>query len=266
MAKRRRSKAKHSRKSTRRRRRRNGAGLGRSAFLSLMAAGKRKAKRSGKRRKTRAKKSRSGRRIRPTIITRGGKLFRPRRSKYFPRSRRVNGRRRRVARRRNGGSLMTAIKNVFQVRTVSRYASIGAGIFAGTLFSRFLNTGIVPFTAIAAPSSLMAPLQKLRPIHGLLHMVLGAIVASKVRNKYIQDAAIGIAALGGFDVVTQLLARAGMKNLPTFSGMNVDLVSGRTSYSGMNVNLRSGRTMAGMANAYDAESTHLADNINDMIS
>ncbi len=268
-----------SKRSTprRRRRRRNGAGLGRTAFLALMAKGKAKARRAGpKRRKTRTKrarkaKARKGRRIRPTILMSRGKLYRPARSKYFPRSRRVNGRRRRS----NGSnSLVKAIKNVFQVRTVSHYASIGGGIFLGTLFSRMLNTGLIPFTATALiPASILAPIQKIRPIHGLLHMVLGAIVAAKVRNKYVQDVAIGVSALGGFDLVTQILARAGVIGLPTFSGMNVDLVSGRTMYSGMNVNLRTNQVMAGMnvdlkgmARSYDAESDHLADNINDMLS
>lgn len=272
----RRSRSKSKRSTTRRRRRRNGAGMGRTAFLALMAAGKRKKARSGgKRRKSRAKrstkrarKSRSGRRIRPTIILSRGKLYRPRRSKYFSRPRKVNGRRRR---RSNGsGSLVRAVKGVFQVRTISRYASIGGGIFLGTLFSRLLNTGVVPFTALALPAALMAPLQKLRPIHGLLHMALGALVASKVRNKYAQDAAIGIAALGGFDLVTQVLSRVGVVGLPTFSGMNVDLVSGRTMYSGMNVSMRPMAGMnvdlKGMARSYDSESDHLADNINDMLS
>ena len=88
----------------------------------------------------------------------------------------------------------------------------------------------------------------------------------------------------------QVLALAGMKNLPTFSGMNIDM-RGMTQYAGMtypgavygkvprqagmNVDLRGRRTRAmagvnvdlmGEARHRDAENSHLADNINDMLS
>lgn len=283
MARRRRSKSKSHRKTTRRRRRRNGAGLGRTAFLALMAKGKRaKARKSPKRRKARKsskRKSRAGRRIRPVIISSRGKLYRPRRSKTFPKSRRVNGRRRRS----NGKSLVSSIKSIFQVRTISRYASIGGGIFAGTLFSRMLNTGLVPFTSIALPASITTSLAKVRPFHGLLHILAGSLLMTKVRGKYAQDVGVGLAALGGFDLLMQVLSRVGVKNLPTFSGMNVTW-SGRSQYAGdtypgamaggMNVDLRRGaRKMAGYnvdlmgeARHRDAESEHLADSINDMLS
>jgi hypothetical protein len=295
MAKRRRSVKSKSRKS--RRRRRNGAGMGRTAFLALMAKGKaRKAGKSGKRRKsskrraTKATKRRArsvaGKRIRPVILSRGGKYYRPRRSKYFKTARRVNGRRRRS----NGaaGKLLSTVKGMFKVPSLLRYASIGGGIFGGTLLSKMLNTGIVPFTSMALPASVTSALAKARPAHGLIHILAGTIIASKARNKHIKDAALGLAALGSFDLLMQVLALAGMKNLPTFSGMNIDL-RGMTQYgmtypgavygvpkqAGMNVDLRGRRTraMAGMnvdllgeARARDAENSHLADNINDMIS
>lgn len=295
MAKRRRSAKTKSRKS--RRRRRNGAGMGRTAFLALMAKGKarkagkrrksRKATKSVKRRKTsrKAKRSTAGKRIRPVILSRGGKYYRPRRSKYFKTARRVNGRR-----RRNGSSLINTVKSMIKVPSLLRYASIGGGIFGGTLLSKLLNTGLVPFTSLALPASITTTLAKVRPAHGLIHILAGTVIASKARNKHIKDAALGLAALGSFDLLMQVLAMAGMKNLPTFSGMNIDL-HGMTQYAGMtypgamygrvprqagmNVDLRGRRTraMAGMnvdmlgeARNRDAESSHLADNINDMIS
>jgi hypothetical protein len=292
MAKRRRSVK--SRKSSRRRRR-NGAGLGRTAFLALMAKGK--ARKAGKRRKTKSSKRRktskrrrsvSGKRIRPVIISKAGKYYRPRRSKYFKTARRVNGRRRRA----NGaaGKLLSTVKGMFKVPSLLRYASIGGGIFGGTLLSKLLNTGLVPFTSIALPASVTSALAKVRPAHGLIHILAGTVIASKARNKHIKDAALGLAALGSFDLLMQVLAMAGMKNLPTFSGMNIDL-RGLTQYNGMtypgamygkmptqagmNVDLRGRRTRAmaglnvdllGESRHRDAESSHLADNINDMIS
>ncbi len=297
MAKRRRSAKTKSRKSSRRRRR-NGAGMGRTAFLALMAKGKAKASRKGSKRRKSSKRrtvktakrrarSTAGKRIRPVILSRGGKYYRPRRSKYFKTARRVNGRRR----RRNGSvGLVSTIKSMFKVPSLLRYASIGGGIFGGTLLTKMLNTGLVPFTSIALPASITSALAKARPAHGLIHIALGAVVAKKVRNKHVQDAALGLAALGSFDLLMQVLALAGMKNLPTFSGMNIDL-RGMTQYAGMtypgamygkvprqagmNVDLRGRRTraMAGMnvdlmgeARNRDAESSHLADNINDMLS
>jgi hypothetical protein len=61
----------------------------------------------------------------------------------------------------------------------------------------------------------------------------------------------------------------GMVGLPTFSGMNVNML-GRTQYnelSGMNVDLSGMNVnMLGNANYRDAESDEIADNINDMLS
>lgn len=242
-------------------------------------------------RKSRAKKSRAksyGRRARPVIYVDGhGNFHRPKkgRVRYFKKAgMKVNGRRHRkarkhYARRRNGTSIMSAIKNVFQVRTIAQYASIGGGLFAGTLLSKLLNTGLVPFTSYQLPASVTDTLSKVRPAHGLIHILAGTLLAAKSRNKYLKDAGIGLAALGGFDLLMQGLSMAGVKNLPTFSGMNVNLM-GMTQYSlpnsaggvpprmsGMNVNLRGMNVdLMGDAWADECESNHLADNINDMVS
>lgn len=258
-----------------RRRRRNGAGLGRAGFAAAMASARKAPKRRKKSRSSSRKKApkRSGRRIRPTIlVSKTGTYRRPRRSKYFKRPRMVNGRkRRRLTRRRNGGSIMSAIKRTLTVSTMSGYLAIGGGIFAGAMLSRMLNTGLVPFTATALPASVSSTLTSryVRPFHGILHIVLGTIIASKVKNKYVRDAGMGLAALGGYDLLSQALSAVGVMDLPSLSGMNVDLM-GRTSYSGMNVNLLGGGMnvdlMGNDSRSTDTESGYLADNINDMIS
>ena len=264
-------------KNKSRRRRKNG---GRAGFYAAKAAQMAHAHVPGKksRKKSRARKSsrKSWKHIRPTVLVgpKNGRYYRPRRSKYFKRATRINGRR-----RRNGTSIMSAIKNVFQVRTIAQYASIGGGLFAGTLLSKLLNTGLVPFTSYQLPASVTDTLSKVRPAHGLIHILAGTLLAAKSRNKYLKDAGIGLAALGGFDLLMQGLSMAGVKNLPTFSGMNVNLM-GMTQYmlpnsaggvpprmSGMNVNLRGMNVdLMGDAWADECESNHLADNINDMVS
>lgn len=257
------------------RRRRNGGGYGRKAFAALRssyaAVKAPKRKKSRKSRKKAAK--RSGRRIRPTIlVSKSGTYHRPRRSKYFTRPRMVNGRRRksrRLSRRRNG-SVMSAIKRTLTMSTLSGYLSIGGGIFAGALISRMLNTGLVPFTTSALPVSVttFANQKYVRPFQGILHIVLGTVIASKVKNKYVRDAGMGLAALGGYDLLSQALSFMGVANLPVLSGMNVNML-GRSGYSGMNVDLLGGMNVDLMGNTtqpMDSESGYLADSINEMIS
>lgn len=250
-------------------RRRNGAGLGRSGFAAAMAAARKAPKKKSRKKSRKAKAKRSGRRIRPTIlVSKTGSYRRPRRSKYFKRPRMVNGRRRKA--RRNGASLMSIVKRTLTVSTMAGYLSIGGGIFAGALLSRMLNTGMVPFSQTALPDSVSETLSNkyVRPFHGILHIVLGGLIASKVKNKYVRDAGMGLAALGGYDLLSQALSALGVTNLPTLSGMDVNML-GRTSYSGMNVDLLGGGMnvdLTGDARYSAAESNYLADNINDMIS
>ena len=263
----------HKRKSHKRRR--NGGGLGRNTFLAKMAAGKRKAAKSRKapkrkkaRKASRRRASSAKRRIRPTVlVSRSGRYYRPKRSKYFTRPRRINRRRRNGM----GGNLMSIIKRTFTLNSVTNYLGIGGGLFVGTMLSKMLNTGIVPFTNTALPASLTSTLsgKYVRPFHGFIHIILGTLIASKVRNKYAKDVGVGLAVLGGFDLLTQALSAMGMVGLPTFSGMNVNML-GRTQYnavSGMNVDLSGMNVnMLGNANYRDAESDEIADNINDMLS
>ena len=245
----------------------------RRAVAAVATPKRRKARKS--RRKSRAKVRKvTGRRIRPTIlVSKSGGYRRPRRSKYFTRPRMVNGKRRRLSRRRNGGSLMSIVKKTLTVSTLSGYLSIGGGIFAGALLSRMLNTGLVPFTTAALPAAVSETLggKYVRPFQGVIHIVLGGLIAAKVKNKYLRDAGMGLAALGGYDLLSQALGAMGVASLPTFSGMNVNLL-GRTSYNGgMNVDLLGGGMNVDLmggndVRASDAESGYLADSINDMIS
>lgn len=228
-----------------------------------------KQKKASKKKATKKEKA-ARRRIRPTVmVSTSGRYYRPSRSKYFKRPRMVNPRKRRHTRRKNG-NIMSAIKRTLTVSTLSGYLSIGGGIFAGAMLSKMLNTGLVPFTTTALPESVTSfTSQKyVRPFQGILHIVLGTVIASKVKNKYLKDAGMGLAAMGGYDLLSQALSFMGVANLPSLSGMNVDLL-GRTSYSGMNVNMLGGGMnvdLMGDARASDAESGYLADNINDMLS
>ncbi len=183
-----------------------------------------KARKSAKRRRFHAKASG---RIRPVVVVSHGKYHRPKRSKYFKGPTRINRRRRSA--RRNPGGLTGSVKSIFKVATLKRVLSVGGGILAGTFVSRFLSTGIVPGMATPVlPASVTVMLAKARPVHGLFHLLVGFYL-QKQRNPIVKDVGMGVAALGGFDLLTQVLTLAGVKNLPTFAGMNVSLM-------GMNVN------------------------------
>lgn len=182
-----------------------------------------KARKSAKRRRH----LKASGRIRPVVIVSGGKYHRPKKSKYFRGPTRINKRRRHA--RRNPGGLTGSVKSIFKVATLKRVLSVGGGILAGTFVSRFLSTGIVPGMATPVlPASVTTVLAKARPVHGLFHLLVGFYL-QKQRNPIVKDMGMGVAALGGFDLLTQVLSLAGVKNLPTFAGMNVTLM-------GMNVN------------------------------
>lgn len=182
-----------------------------------------KARKSAKRRRS----LKASGRIRPVVIVSGGKYHRPKKSKYFRGPTRINKRRRHA--RRNPGGLTGSVKSILRVSTLKRVLSVGGGILAGTFVSRFLSTGIVPGMATPVlPASVTTVLAKARPVHGLFHLLVGFYL-QKQRNPIVKDVGMGVAALGGFDLLTQVLSLAGVKNLPTFAGMNVP-------FMGMNVN------------------------------
>lgn len=172
-------------------------------------------------RRRRSRRLKTTGRVRPVVIVSGGKYHRPKKSKYFPSPTRINPRRRRHS--RHNPAISKSIKQAFTMRSLSRFFAIGGGLFAGTLFSRLLNTGALPFTTqTVLPASVTSALAKVRPFHGLLHIGLGVLITSKAKNPHIKDVGVGLAALGGFDLFTQILSAVGMKGLPTFSGMNVN--------------------------------------------
>ena len=191
---------------------------------------RRRSRRKAAKKATRARRrhfhAKSSGRIRPVVIVSGGKFHRPKKSKYFSRPVRINRRRRRSVRRNPGFS--GSMRSILKVSTLKRVLSVGGGILAGTFVSKFLSTGTVPGMATPVlPASVTSVLAKARPVHGLFHLAVGFYL-QKQRNPIVKDMGMGVAALGGFDLLTQVLSLAGVKNLPTFSGMNVSLM-------GMNV-------------------------------
>lgn len=173
---------------------------------------RRKAKASTPRRRRTA--ARRGKRIRPVVIVSGGKFYRPRRSKAFKRPTRINGRRRR---RRSNPAV--SMRRVFSAQNITRYLAIGGGMVAGSMVTGFFATGILPFTSMSIyPAGMQDAMMKARPVLGLGNLLVGAWVAGKVRNPMLRDAALGIAAYGGFDLFTQLLALAGVTQL---AGMDI---------------------------------------------
>lgn len=199
-------------------------------------------------RRTSFRRKASGR-IRPVVIVSGGSFRRPAKSKYFPRPTRINPlrnpRRRRF--RRNPIGKMLPFRQAFNKRTLVRYAAVGGGIGLGALLSRFLNTGAIPFMAPPAVApAWVATLQKARVAHGLIHILVGVTIQAKMRNPMAKDFGVGLAALGGFDLLMQILSKLGVQGLPTFSGMNV-------SFMGMNVDTPRVLRVAGEGGTEDAD-------------
>lgn len=217
---------------------RNLAKARRARKKSAPVSKKRRRAKSSKRRARRSKALKASGRIRPVVIVSGGKYHRPKKSKYFRGPTRINPRRRRRY-RRNPVFGLPKLTRLFSVKTFTRYAAIGGGMLAGTMFSRFLNTGMVPFlNTVALPAAVTDVLSKARPIHGFAHIALGWAIQTKARNPIMKDVGVGLAALGGFDLLMQVLTLAGVKNLPTFSGMNVEMM-------GMNVDAGMPTVLAG---------------------
>lgn len=173
---------------------------------------RRKRRKSRKARTTYRRRGRSGKRIRPVVIVSGGKFYRPRRSKAFKRPTRINGRRR----RRNP---TRTLRRALSVANITRYLAIGGGMVAGSMVTSFFATGVLPFSTTSIyPAAMQDVMTKARPFMGLANLVVGSLVAGKVRNPMLRDAALGIAAYGGFDLFTQVLKLMGVSQL---SGMDI---------------------------------------------
>lgn len=208
-----------ARKSVRpRRRRRKNSQVSAKTFRSMSGrfTKKRRPRRKSRKARTtaRRKRSHSGKRIRPVVIVSGGKFYRPRRSKVFRRPARINGRRRRRS------NPAVTIRNVFSMRNITRYLAIGGGMVVGSTVTSFVATGILPFGGSTSiyPAAMQDAMSKARPVLGLANLLVGAFVASKVRNPMLKDAALGIAAYGGFDLFTQVLGLMGVTQL---AGMDI---------------------------------------------
>lgn len=197
-----------------------------------------------KRRSARLKKSGV---IRPVVVLSGGQFHRPAKSKYFKGPTRINRRRKY---RTNPGVSISSVKSLFTPRSITRILSVGGGVLGGAFLTRFLNTGTIPGLSMQIiPASILGPLAKARPAFGLVQVVVGMYLQKK-RNPIVKDVGIGMAAVGGFDLLTQILSLAGIANLPTLSGMNVQPYLGmnvQPQYLGMNVQTMQGENAPSMA-------------------
>lgn len=174
--------------------------------------------------------------IRPVVIVSGGKYHRPKKSHYFSKPTKINRRRKY---RRNPAKTVAMVKQVFAPKSLIRILSVGGGVLGGGVLLQFLSTGTLPGIATPIlPASITAPLAKARPGFGLIAVFAGMYM-QKRRSPVVQDAGIGVAALGGYDLLVQLLRLVGVANLPMLSGMNVQPYLGMNvqTYLGENVNM-----------------------------
>lgn len=190
-------------------------------------ASKAKATRTKGARKRRARRAlKASGRIRPVVIVSGGKYHRPKGSHYFSKPTKINRRRKY---RRNPAKTVAMVKSIFTMRSLTRILSVGGGVLGGGVLIQFLTTGMLPLIATPLlPASITAPLSKARPGFGLI-AVLAGMYMQKRRSPIAKDVGVGIAALGGYDLLVQILRLVGVSNLPMLSGMNV------SPYLGMNV-------------------------------
>lgn len=204
-----------------------------------------------KRTKRRSSHLKTSGRIRPVLVVSGGQFRRPAKSKYFTGPTRINRRRKY---RKNPGVSIASVKSLFTPRSITRILSVGGGVLGGAFLTRFLNTGMIPGLSMQIiPASFLAPLSKARPVFGLAQVVVGMYLQKK-RSPIVKDIGIGMAAVGGFDLLTQILSLAGLTNLPTLSGMNVQPYLGMNvspSFLGMNVQTMQGENAPSMADLYE---------------
>lgn len=219
--------------------------------MSGYSRSKKRAKvaKSAKRRSARLKKSGV---IRPVVVLSGGKFHRPKHSKYFKGPTRINRRRKY---RNNPGMSISSVKGLFNPRSITRILSVGGGVLGGAFLTRFLNTGMLPGLSMQIiPDSFLPTLTKARPVFGLVQVVVGMYLQKK-RSLIAKDIGIGMAAVGGFDLLTQILSLAGIGNLPTLGGMNVQPslagMNVQPSFLGMNVQTMQGENSPSMADLYE---------------
>ncbi len=183
-------------------------------------------KRSRKTRRRRSRALKSSGRIRPVVVVSGGKYHRPKGSKYFRGPTRINRRRKY---RRNPGRALPGLKSLFSTKILTRVLSMGGGVLGGAFLIRFLLTGMLPgLNMQIIPASFLAPLSKARPVFGIAQVIAGVYLQKK-RSPIAKDIGIGLTAIGGYDLLTQILSLVGVTSLPTLAGMNV------SPYLGMNV-------------------------------
>lgn len=110
-----------------------------------------------------------------------------------------------LRRRRNPSRSFRSVKSILSLSNIVRALMLGAGFLVGNQVSRFLATGgIFTYQPKTAPSWLQT-IAPARPFFGLAHILLGGLLAAKLKNPKMKDAALGIAVAGGVDIVGQVV-------------------------------------------------------------
>lgn len=141
---------------------------------------------------------------RPTLLYTWKGWKRPRHSKLFKKSTRVNPKHRRHYRfARRNPALPFGINHVF----------MGGAKIAGGIALGFLG---MPVLCKFMPAGITA---KYSRFYGILHVVIGAVAASMIRNKMAKEMALIVAGTGVYDLLASNVTMLGLPALPRSGGM-----------------------------------------------
>jgi len=167
-------------------------------------------KRPRRRAKAKARRRRHNPRFglhRPTLLYSGGRWFRRKRSKLIRKGTRINPKRRRHFRSRRSYRRNPALP--FNIQNVAMGGvKIAGGIVAGGL--------LMPVVTMVMPKDLTAKYGK---FYGVIHIVLGAVLASFLKNKMLKDAALVVAGTGVYDLIASNVGMLGLPQLPRSSAL-----------------------------------------------
>ena len=172
-------------------------------------------------RRRRAKRNPTFGKHRPVLIYGSKGWKRPKRSR-LKKGFRVNGRRR----RRNPGMALSvgSVKSALSIKNLTSLMSMGGGFLVGMQLSAFLAGG--SFFGMGTGTLSNAMWQKARPVQGLVHVIVGGMLASRARSPLVKNVAMGVAASGAYDVLAQILNMAGVKLLPVMGGWSMPATAG----------------------------------------
>lgn len=156
----------------------------------------------------RRRRSKSRRRRNPAFMN----PRRSRRSRSHTKWGRIKAHKRRVnpmfksrRRRRNPPRIGQIAKNVFSVKNIVRYLTIGGGFVVGQQVTGFLDSGRFFGMGPAVPPAWTETIRPARPAFGAVQMLLGGLFAAKAKQAVMKDAALGIAVSGGVDIFNQII-------------------------------------------------------------